>query len=425
MLCLSRYERRCLELVLLIIVAGIFRPAAARGDDFSLIPSVGMRQAYHDNIFFDEKDPKNDLVTTLSPALRLIEKTERLGVVISSRLDWILYLDHDDFNATDQYHTAKVTYRLNERTRISSEAGYTKDSRRDRDVEETGLVMGTNTRNRYQCCLSGDYALSEKAGAALSYAYQQDDFDDPESTDYHAHTLNLSLSYDLSRHISQTLAHLNLGYARYEYPSQAVDYYSLSLGASRELSETLSFLFSAGARCTVSEFSSTLYMPVYFSEAYPDIPIEPENDFIVSYQTVPYSQKSETWGTVGQMALTYKGERTRGKLALAQDVREASGISGTTERTSLIFDVNRKFSEKFRGDVSARYYLNQSDQEGDADIDEQTFRVSIRLRYEFTRKMHLEASHVFTFVADAGDGTDTKRNVVSFRFVSEHPWLER
>ncbi len=424
MLCLSRNERQCLELALLIIVAGLFCPLAARGDEFRLIPSVGVRQTYDDNIFFEEKNTTDDIVTTISPALRLIEKTERLNAMVSSQIDWVLYLENDDFNAADQRHTAKVSYRLNERLGLSSEAGYVRDSRKDRDVEETGLVLGTDTRDRYQCSLAGDYALSEKAGGALSYAYQQDDFDDPESTDYHAHTLNLGISYNLSRLISQTSARVNLGYAQYTYPSQSVDYYSLSLGASREISETLSLLISAGARCTVSELSGITSSPVYFSDSYPDIPIAPEDDFIIAYQPVPYHQKSETWGAVGQIALTYKGERTGSKLSLARDVREASGLSGTTERTSLIFDADRRFTEKFRGDISFKYYLNQSDQKDASDINEQTFRMAVRLRCDFTEEMRLEASHVLTFVADEEAGTDSKRNAVFFRFVFLRPWLE-
>jgi len=382
--------------VFLFIVIVFLHLEETRGDGLNITPFVALRQEYNDNIFFTDTDETDDFIATISPGLELTNRTERLDTRLSAQINNLIYYDNTELNSVDQDYTGRLRYRMTPRMDVSAEAGYTRDSRSDRDIEETGLVLSTATRHRQHYSLSGQYMPSEKTAATVSYAYDQDDFDDSEFNDSRSHSTNLGFTHNISYLVPQTLGRMNLGYARYDFPDSIVDNYTWTIGASRDFTEILSLLVDFGIRHTRSET---------------------EADSI---------KDDEKWGGVGQVALSYRGELTDGSLSFFQDVRAASGTTSATERTALVFEIGRRFTEKLRGNLSAGYYLNNS--EGDdlavEEIDEKTLRCQTRARYEFTKEIALEASYTFTTIRDKEEHTTTNRNLVFMRAVFQYPLLE-
>ncbi len=392
-----------------LFIALVFLPLEeTRSDGLNLTPFVELRQEYNDNIFLTERDETDDFIATISPGLELTERTERLDTRLSARIDDIIYYDNNELNSVDQDYTGRLRYRMTPRMDVTAEAGYTKDSRTDRDIEETGLVLGIATRDRQHYSLSGGYILTEKTSATVSYAYDQDDFDDPEFYDSRSHSANLGFTHNISYLIPQTLGRMNLGYARYDFPYSIVDNYTWTIGASRDITEILSLLVDLGIRYTQSEI-----------EVWRLDPLVPPFFRIIE-------EKYTGWGAVGQVALSYRGELTNGSLSFFRDVKAASGRTGSTERTALIFDIGRRFTDKFRGNLSGGYYLNTSDRDEFAveDIDEQTLRISAGIRYDFTRDIKLEATYRFDTIKDRVDDTRTGRNLVFARLVFQYPMFE-
>ncbi|QTA89988.1 Uncharacterized protein dnm_060480 [Desulfonema magnum] len=383
-------------LSLSVILQVLFSPYNIRGDEFILIPSMALKQEYNEYA--------EDFITTVSPGVKLTERTERLDSGLSGRIDQVIYAENNEYNALNHHYTGQIAYRLTERMRASSEASYIKDSRRDRDVEETGLVLGTATRERYHCAFSGSYLVSEITAMALSYAYDEDAFDDPEFVTYRSDSVNIGLTHNLSYFVPLMVGRMNLGYARYDFTSAITENYLLTVGASWELSETLSLLVDFGGRYTFSEYNKYAWTS--------------------DYQLVPYVEKDEAWATTGKVDLTFTGELMKWTFTLSQDIRAASGRVGTTERTMLAFNINQRFTDKFRGNLSARYYLNLADQEGVTTDEEHTLRISSRLRYDFTRDISLEASYAFTTVIDREADTTTHRNLIFTRFIFRYPFFE-
>ena len=182
-----------------MVLMGLVRPMDAWGDEFKFIPQISIRNHYSDNIFYDENDDDkiSDFYSVISPEIRLTERTETLDAMLRSRIDRNEYRDEEDLNATDQFHDGRIRYRLSERIRCSAEAGYSKDSQVDRDIDVTGLVLGTPIRERAHYAGSADLALTEKSSAGLSYSYDKDTFDDPEFSDSTSQDLSLTLSHNL------------------------------------------------------------------------------------------------------------------------------------------------------------------------------------------------------------------------------------
>jgi hypothetical protein len=379
----------------------------AMGEEFKLIPSAALKEEYNDNIFFSANDKESNFITTLSSGLALTTGTERLNVRLLAGIDGILHADNEDFDAVDQNYYGRLHCSVGPRTGLFAEVGFARDSRADRDIETTGLVTGTVRRDRQNGAISFDYALYPKTSAVLSCRYEQDDYEDPEYSDIKSHSATLVLAHDLGSLLSSTTGRVNIGYTGYLFANSKVDNYTGTVGASRAFSETWSLLVDVGARLTRSEFE------VAYLEFVPPL----------SLRTVVAKETSCSRGWIGQAAFSYHGEMTSGSLTFNRDVMTATGRTGTTERTALIFDLRRKWTSELSGHLSAGYYLNKSGKEEFATkaIDEKTLRIKPWIRYELTQDMAVEAAYQYTRVIYGQSDAEADQNLFSIHFLIKYP----
>jgi opacity protein-like surface antigen len=361
----------------------------AKGDEFKIIPSLSTKEEYNDNIFFSQDDRKKDFVTTFSPALELIDRTERLDLNLSARVNVLRYWSNRDLDSVDQFYRGRIGYSLNPKLKISAEAGYTRDSTPDREIEVTGLVLNTVKRYKQNYAAGTEYTFSEKTKANLSYSYERSDYKDPGFADLTAHDINLGFIHDLSKYFSATLGRMNLGYSRYQSQDTTVDYYYATIGMSRALSEKWNILIDAGGSYTLQETS-----------------------------------KGVDW--VSQATLSYKGEKTNGELTFSHRMMPVTGTAGTAERTALTLNVKHRFTYEFSGRLSAGYYINKSEagKFSTTPLDQATFSVTPVLRYEFTKDIALEASYNFALVKYKQPETEAQRNLFMINFIIQYPLFE-
>ena len=389
------YFNKIVLAMLLVTLVSVF-PSVSGADEFKLIPSIAVREEYNDNIFFDDHGEIDDWITTISPGLKLIDRTDRFDINLFARGDCIKYGQNDELNDFDQHYSGNISYRVTSRFKVSADAGYTVDSRRDRDIETTGLVLSSEERKRYSGGLSGDYVLTEKIAASLSYAYERDDFDDPEEVDYKYNSSNLGFTHDLSEFFPRTVGQINFGYYYYDSTSTTIDNYSGTVGFNWAMTEVFNLMVDIGTRYTRSEFSV--------------LQLDPFNPFRI----ITRKEKDHGWGSVGNVVLSYQGEVTRASLVASKQVRPASGENGTTDRTSFLFKISRRFAEKFSAHLSGEYFLNKADagELATKNIDEQTISIRPGLSCELIDNLVLTASYTFTRVKDREDHTEPERNLI-------------
>ena len=422
----------------LLALAMISLPTQIRADDFRLIPSIDIKGEYNDNIFFDDRNEEEDFITTVSPGLKLSNRTERLNLGLSARFDGISYSDNNKLNAIDQNYKANLNYQLTPETSVGADAGYKKDSRRDRDIEvidegtATGLILSDSTRIRSNGGFSFNSMLNETTAVNASYLFAKDDFDDREDNDLRMHNLNLGLTHNLSFIDELTMGRLNFGYGRYDYldgentmpiltviDNTRIDYYSATIGVSRKISEIFSILADIGGSYTKSKYETRYQYDhsnpyVKFLEQFSEV-----NDFI---------QKENNSGTgmVARVTASYNGELTNSSLNFSHDVKASSGTSGATERTSLELNISRRFTYELSGRISTGYYLNKADA-GDyskSGTDETTWRIRPSIRYNFTNDLFMEASYNFTKNKDKEDHTNKTRNQFFIKISMDYPLFE-
>jgi hypothetical protein len=394
-----------------IFLSSLFLIGEARGDEFRLVPSVGLKEEYNDNLFFTEGDKTTDFLTTLSPGLELITRTERLDLNLSTRVSGLIYGSNEDLNAVDHNHRGRLLYALHPKLKVSADAGFLKSSSPDQELEATGLVTKVTKLYKYNFGGGLEYTFTEKTRADLSYFYEKYDYPgDPELVDSTGHNASVGFIHDLNQYISNTAGRMNFGYAQYEFRDTTTQYYYFTIGMNRALNEKWSLLLDAGPSYTRSEFEVLRIEPVPPS----------------SFRTVTDKETEKGTGWFGQAALSYQGEKTTANVTFSNRLAPASGTVGVTERTSLILDLTHRWTYELSVGLSAGYYLNKSER-GEfsrAGIDEETFRISPRVRWELSKDVALEGSYNYTSVKDKLADTESKRNLFMLSFVVKFPLFE-
>jgi hypothetical protein len=392
-------------LLLLLLIA----PFPASADEFKLTPSISLREEYNDNILFETRGEQRDFITVTAPALTLSSRSETTDLNLRAALADYHYARYTSLNAVNPTFQGRIQRRLTPRLSMSADAGYIRDSNPDRELETTGLVMDSVTRERFQGGFSSEYILSEKTTTGLSYNFGRDRYDSDTNADLESHGVQLSVLHDLDARFSRTKGRMNLGYDNYRYSTGAlVNNYSATVGFIRNMTETVSLLLDAGGRHTVTEFELYRYAA---PPPFPPVPVKEE-------------QSSSGWGWVWQTTLAYKGEKGTANLSFGNNVSPASGRTGNTERMSLTADFRYRLTYEWSVAASGAYYKNKSDRSefSTAEINEMTWLLSPSMRYEFTKDLYLEASYSFNRVEYRQSDIEAARNIVMVKLTWQYPW---
>jgi Putative MetA-pathway of phenol degradation/Putative beta-barrel porin 2 len=392
-------------LVLLLLIA----PLSAVADEFKLTPSIAVREDYNDNIFFVTQGEQRDFITVAAPALTLSNRSETTDLNLRAALAAYNYARYSSLNTVDPTLQGSIQRRLTPRLAMSANAGYLRNSNPDQYLEETGLLLNSVTRERFQGGFSSEYILSEKTTTALSYNFGRERYDSNTYADLESHSIQLSAIHDLDARFSRTKGRMNLGYDNYRYSTGAlVNNYSATVGFIRNITETVSLLLDAGGRYTVTDFDQ------YRNVAPPPFPPV----------LVKEEETSSGWGWVGQATLAYKGEKGTANLSFGNNVFPSSGRTESTERMSLAADMRYRLTYEWSVAVNGAYYRNKSDQGqfSTVEINEHTWLISPSMRYEFTKDLYLDASYSFNRVDYRQSDTDAARNIVMLKLTWQYPW---
>ena len=158
-------------------------------EDYRLITSVATIYEYNDNIRLDADNELSDSIYTIAPKLELVRDGERLSARADGMAEFYRYQDYDEFDDIDQWYNGYLDYQLTERWQLAAQGHVSDDNRPDRDIEETGVVLSNIRRKRFNAGASATYAFSEITSGSLVVEFNQENFDDPETSDrkdYHA-----------------------------------------------------------------------------------------------------------------------------------------------------------------------------------------------------------------------------------------------
>ena len=390
----------------------------ACADPLRLTFGASVEERYNDNIFWDTEDETDDFVTTVSPEVILGYQTGRSGATLKGQADFYYYAENSELDDVDQYYSAKLSHQWTPRLLTTLDWSYADDNRPDREFAETGLLLDTDRRKKWDGLLAGQYQLDEVSSLGLSYTYLNEKFNDPDRFDLAGHFCGLSYSRNLSRYLSRTTGSIRLQGGLYKYTQdysneepfflgtitnvvdyeQAIENYSFTLGVGHELTEKLRISFDAGTRYTVSE-TTTSQSIIYSWDGRSDARDE---------------ETDRSWGFVGTLETAYTGETVRISLLANHDLVPASGENGLTERTKVVLSMNKRLTEDLRAYGSAGAFRNRSDRSDvTTDIDEYSLNFTIGLRYAFDANWSIGGVYRLSWLDDREEGNEYSRNIVS------------
>ena len=269
----SHFSRPAFLQHAVLLLLAFCHTSSALAADYQLITSVRAIYEYNDNIFFNDDNVVSDSIYTVAPKLEWVRNGELLTFRADGKAEFYRYQNYDDLDDIDQWYNASLDYRPTERWQVSAQGQVSDDSRPDRDIETTGLVLGNIRRKRSNAGASASYMLSEITSVGLYAEFNRDNFDDPETTDRKDYTVVLFMNRSLEEWLARTTGRLNLRYSHYlferEYANETtgsllglfdvqitdaiadeseVDNVSLTAGTETKLTEKLDMTWDLGAR---------------------------------------------------------------------------------------------------------------------------------------------------------------------------------
>jgi hypothetical protein len=420
-----RVVPRLYEVAAVVAVLLTLTTVQAGADDFNMVPSLGVKSEYNDNIYYSE-NKTGDLRTSIMPGLELRERTERLDTGLLAKLKGIKSLKNSRFDTVDFRFDGSLAYILSPRWTASAAAEYDRDSNPSLQVSPIAIVTNLVRRYQQQYSLQNGYAISPRTSVTVGYSYTQLNYvtaplqsiiqgtsppppspppppppsppppplppppPPPEQEPLFREVI-LSSSDVKILNPSLRLAHsfdeltkgtLDIGYTRYLYKYSTVDNYTVTLGLSRALNELWKLSATAGGRFTQSEFSPVKRKFAVFPIIFTD-----ENQA---------RQTSQGYGWVGQLSLAYNGQYSAGLLSLFRDV--STGRLSANERTGVSLDTSYKFTEDLEASFNAEYQINQAirGEFASETVDDSILRLRAGIRYNFTRDVSLDGGYYKT-----------------------------
>lgn len=414
-----------------IAATGLFFTSLGFCANYALVPQLVLDGQYNSNLFFekDDDDPQEDYVATVSPGVLWRRQTEQSTTELFAQGSFVRYREEEDLDKTDQLYRGNINGQATEHLSLGLSGQYHVDHQIDRDIESTGLVLGTAERQRQEYRGTSELMMGERTHLSLSGGYTQDHFEETEFWNHWGADASLALSHR-PKNWPNTILQSSLTGRRYVADrhqsfnapiadgiltttvdeTNTTDTLSLALGSETRLSERLTLGFSGGARHTLTENDSRVNRQIHDGGGAADLGTADEVD------------NETSWGFVGSASLAYRGERNEVSLSVSHDLKPLSGSGETAERTSLTGSWWYQMTTEWRFNAAASAHLNRSDdqREADQDMDTLTFNFAPRVRYAFNRDLYLEGVYRYTELEDREAKTSSRRHLAGLTLSMQH-----
>lgn len=298
---------------LLIILFMIDFCRIAGASEILVEPRLSVSGGYDDNIDFSENDKIDDFGFSLRPAVVLGYGTELIKLEVTAELDYLFYLEENDFDRLNQQYLFDGQYYLSSRLSLLGGFEFKSDETIDAQLAETGRQYDEEGRDRYEGMGGVKYQITELTNITPKLRYINTHYRGSDSVD--SELIILSMPYEISFRNQRDKLTLepSAGY----YDSDTQEAYNAALTANWEhlISERTTFSLKLGPRYTRSEF---------------------KND----------NNTDNQFGGVGELILYHAGETFSGGLDFTHNLYPDSD-GNLVNRSRLRIDFRQYFSERF------------------------------------------------------------------------------
>lgn len=345
------------------LLMGMVIANTALGAEWEIEPAVSLRTEYNDNLRLTLAPHDPVTLSRLSPQIALRRKTEISDVGLHGLVNLNRYWDEPSLNSTDYIFNLNASL-LSERSQLTLNAGYVRDSTLASQLAETGVLTARTQRGSTRVNPQWSWSVSPLSSVGVSYSFADVGYAADQSiglTDYRNQDISIWGSHKLG---DRDALQLGASYSQYETRPAAYesDTLGITLSYTRDFSESTKLSGQIGARRTKSsrQALTQVFVPTFIPGLFQVVLVPQQIDSKDSGALFSISLDSKS-----SARTTLRGRISRelipsGSRSLIETDRISAGIShGFTERTNLSVDASayrsRFTDEAFTGG-NRRYY---------------------------------------------------------------------
>ena len=145
--------------------------------EWSLLPSIGMKGYYNDNLLLTPSPHKPTYGYWISPAAEFAGRTERLEVAGKAALDFVDYYGGEPTRFTNVFLPLRANYRT-EKDLFGFSGGFTRDNTLMGELLATGLVLQFTQRNLWDVNPSWTRNITEKLAFQGTFQFSDASYQD-------------------------------------------------------------------------------------------------------------------------------------------------------------------------------------------------------------------------------------------------------
>ncbi len=369
----NHHRRWALSVGTLLI--GLGSASVAISAEWSLEPSVWVKEEFNDNIRLTTDAHPSVFATTVSPSIRFGGNSETLGVTGGVKLNFNRFSGESALNSNDSLFTFSSGYTAEHDT-LGLDASYTRDSTLSSEFARTGYVLARKQRSARDITPSWTRDLTERFKVTGNYQYSDVNYETaPGLTDYNYQKVSVILQYMWSEldQIFLEGSYDTLKYAPITYVTPFVlrgfffgipvnsgggqdtisvndsNTQNIMVGLDHKFSESFGAVLKVGRRSTQSKVVHTCNGVVGTSECtYNNAP-----PFFVD-PLITFSKESHDSGSSLEASLNKQFEEASVNGLLSRELN-ASG-SGLVETDRLTVSMTDNFSETLTGSFNISNY---------------------------------------------------------------------
>lgn len=350
-----------------------------------ITPSVSLRTEYDDNIRFTVDDPMDDLISSIQAGLAVSHRTERLQSDSNLSLRALKYLQESDLDREEVHIGTSLSHALTERWSANGNASYTLDSALESELQETGLIVEQEDRQRISAGSGLSYRITELQELACSFSLGRTAYDSDRRVDYD--TSNITLTWYRAFRNQRDGLTLQSYWNAQSSDASEVNTYGLLIGWNRRLTEKWTLNAFLGARRTQTEYSYLQQEVVFDPTLLPAFP------FRIEEETV--TEEEASWGGVADVSVDWKGETWAFSASYNRDLSYSS-LGEPIERDRLGLSVNKKFDARWSAGCGGTMTLSQYERQSREDT-YRRFSLAPSLSYRLTEDHRLRAGFYYDY----------------------------
>lgn len=394
--------------------------------EWSVEPSVSLREEYNDNIRLTTLPHNSVWLTKISPAVNLSGKSETLSVSGGARVNLNRYSGENGLDKNDQMFNLSSVYKT-ERDNWGVDASYTRDSTLESELVQTGYVLPRRERKSTSLAPSWTRSLTERLKLTAGYQYSNAKYEnEPTLADYAYQKVNGVLQYVWSE---QDQFFLVASYDKVEQASVTYTYSQIFpftgqdvisgnesktrnflVGMSHVFSESLSGVLKIGRRSTQSTAVHTCNGDIAIPECTYNILFDP---------LITFRKDSQTSGSSLDATLDKQFETMKISGQASRDTK-ASG-SGLVETDRFGISVSDRLSHTVTGNLDISVYRTKYLGDIALNSNSRYYSIAPRLSWRITEWWTLDTGYRYARQKYENASSAATANVVYVNLVYNWP----